>query len=710
MKNKSHIIIRYVSVGLCILLFSGLICYRLVDTTVVHSREWNDLAMKELSRTEVIPPKRGNLLAADGRILAANRRVYTLRVDFTSEQFRFEEYRKNLPALADSMARYFPRRDAKGWRDRLNEPLDMYARMVAATEKEERKKLHNHLRAWPLVLKVESGMVDRIKTFPFFSINNSAKTGLVAEPEDLRVRPFGTLAARSIGIVGQDTASPERRGRSGLEGSLDSLLYGVPGVTKKVPLTKQIGNWTDVPATPGYNITTTIDIDIQDIVETELMRMLMANKAEWGSAVLMEVETGNIRAISNFQSDHKGGYAVCINRIFSPYEPGSVMKPVSMLVALESGIVTSVDQTFPGHGGKWPYPNAGSPIQDTHPMNNVPVNLILPFSSNIATAEMIMSRWRHNPQGFVDRLYEDLGYHELLNVGIKGETLPVIKENPSAVDLSRIAYGYTSAIPPIYTLSVYNAIANDGKMVRPRLYTRLERTDTVIDLPVSYVRERVCSPEHAAMLRKMLRDVVVVPRATGYNVLHTCPVPLAGKTGTCYVIENGRYNKSKKRVSFCGYFPADKPKYSCFVFMEWPKMQYMGAASASGQVMKSIALKLHARGLLDNSSDYTADTHPGVPAALNAQRPGSPGYDALRRELALNGALTAAPPAPFGPGMVPDVGGLNLRDAVSELEDAGFNVEVSGDGFVVEQSPAAGTDSVAGATVSLRLATVMPML
>ncbi|MDE6831765.1 MAG: hypothetical protein K2J07_03420, partial [Muribaculaceae bacterium] len=527
--------------------------------------------------------------------------LYTIRIDFTSEQFRFNNYREAIPALADSLAVHFPIRNARQWTERLNEPLNLHRQLTGDPDADRR--LRRQLRTWPLLTKLESKEVDLIRTLPFFSIGNSAKTGMVVEPTEERVKPFGSLAARSIGSVGQDEASSERRGRSGLEGSLDSLLYGIPGVAKKVPLTKYIGNWTDTPAVPGYDITTTIDIDMQDIVETELLRMLQANKADWGSAVLMEVATGNIRAISNFERDKKtGNYEVCVNRIFAPYEPGSVMKPVSMLIAMEEGIVKSPHTPFPGHGGRWDYPNSRSPIIDSHPEGIVPASRILPYSSNIGTAEMIMSRWRKNPEGYSQQLAK-IGFCEPLNVGIMGEKLPHFKMKPSAFDLSRMSYGYTTAIPPIYTLTIYNAIANDGKMVRPRLYSRLERLDTVIDLPVTYVREQVCTPRHAAMIRDMLRDVVMMPRATAYNVLHTSPVPLAGKTGTCYVIENGRYNKQKKRVAFCGYFPADNPKYSCFVFMEWPKIQYIGAASASGQVFKNVALKLHARGMLGNSSD-----------------------------------------------------------------------------------------------------------
>lgn len=703
MKNRSHIILRYIIMGVFIAIFAGKIGYNLVQTTVIHSEDWNKLAMKELSQTVTITPVRGKLLATDGRVLAANRRLYNVRVDFTSEQFRFKNYREALSSLADSMAAYFPENNRDKWLERLNEPLNLHAQLGHDAAKD--KQLKRTLRSWLLLGKVESKDVDRLSSFPFFDIGNSAKTGLVVEPTDVRFKPFGPLAARSIGIVAQDSTSSERHGRSGLEGSLDSLLYGIPGVAKKVPLTKHIGNWTDVPAIPGYDVTTTIDIDIQDIVETELLRMLKENQSEWGSAILMEVSTGDIRAISNFERDKKGRYDVCINRIFAPYEPGSVMKPISMLIALEQGIVKSLNQTFPGHGGRWNFPSAAHPIYDSHKMGNVPVDLILPYSSNIGTAEMIMSRWGDNPGGFSEQLAA-IGLREPLNIGIMGEQMPRFKMNPSKVDLSRMAYGYTTAIPPIYTLTVFNAIANDGKMVRPRLYSRLERLDTVIDLPITYVRDQVCTPEHAKMLRKMLREVVTKPSATANVVLNSCPIPLAGKTGTCYLIENGRYVDTKKRVAFCGYFPADNPKYSCFVFMEWPKVKYVGAASASGQVLKNIALKLHARGMLGNSSDYTLDTRPDTKPELAALPAGSfNDYSSLIADLSLKQASIEATPTASGAGCVPDVRGLTLRYAVKELEDAGYNVSVSGEGSVVSQTPEAGSSVPAGSNVRITLAT-----
>lgn len=698
MRNRTHIILRYLFVGFFILLAAGKIVYNMVDTTIVHAEDWNRLARKELDQTVSIKPVRGQLLAADGRVLAANRRLYTVRIDFTSEQFRFNAYRQSLPALADSLAKYHPLRSKEEWVERLNEPLNLASQQRTDSVK-------RYLRTWTLLMKLESNQVERLKTFPFFSIGNSAKTGMVVEATDDRIKPFGSLAERSIGIVAQDSSSSERHGRSGLEGSLDSLLYGVPGVAKKVAMTKSIGNWTDVPAIPGYDVTTTIDVDIQDIVDNELLKMLNENQADWGSAILMEVSTGNIRAISNFERDKKTGkYDVSINRIFLPYEPGSVMKPISMLIAMEDNIITNIaNQSFDGHDGVWCYPSAKQPIKDSHPMRRVPVNLIIPNSSNIASAEMIMSRYRNNAEGFKQRLC-DIGFGEYLNVGIKGENKPRFVKNPSNVDLSRMAYGYSIAVPPIYTITVYNAIANGGKMVRPRLYTKLERPDTVIEMPVTYVRERICSEEHARQLLKMMREVVTVPGATGYRVLHDCPIPIAGKTGTCRVQEGKGYNQQFFRVTFGGVFPYDKPMYSCIVVIEKPRVKYLGAAPASGQVLRNIALKLYARGMLDNSSDFTTDTHPGVEAEFSALPSGS-AYTSLTDKIDIPLACQAVSPGNYGPGRVPDVSGLSLRQATSLIEDAGYNIKVCGDGSVESQTPLPGEAAPAGTEVVINLST-----
>ncbi len=691
MNDRMKIILRYVLISVIILAASGLVVYKMIDTTVVHANDWNALAMRELSRTSVIKPVRGNILDAHGRVLATNLRYYTMRVDYTSEQFRMHDYLEALPALVDSMARYYPQRSRQEWDEHLRRPLSIRNDTTISPARRRAR-----LNSWPLLLKQEYTEVERVKTFPFFNIGRSAKTGLIVEPVIVRSKPYGDLARQSIGLVNEDEKG-DKRGKSGLEGALDSLLYGIPGVAKKVPLTRHITNWTDTAAVPGYHVVTTIDIDIQDIVETELLRILDTCNADWGTAVLMDVKTGDIKAISNLEK-RNGRYVEGLNHAVRPYEPGSVIKPISMMIALEDGLVRNINEMIPT-GGAWAYLGK-NPIKDSHAHSAVAVKDVICYSSNIATAKIILRGFENNPSGFVDRL-ESIGFLDPLGVGIHGEQAPYLNRHPKKIDLSRMAYGYTTMLPPLHTLSIYNAIANDGKYVRPRLYSQLIGQDTVINIPVSYIRESICSPRNAAILRDMIHDVVWKDGGTA-RLVRSNTVDIAGKTGTCYMVEGRGYNTSKKRLAFAGFFPYNNPKYSCIVLTANPKRNMFGAASTSGQVLKNIALKLHARGLLDNSGDYRAETHPDARPMLYATTTSSP-YKAIADATSLKGSRRGTTPSPAATGHVPAVAGLGLREAVNCLEAAGYNVEVHGTGYVKRQLPAQGEEHSPGTTVSIYL-------
>ncbi|WP_290450890.1 hypothetical protein [uncultured Muribaculum sp.] len=252
-ENRSHILLRYALVIGCILVFASFIVYKAFDTTVISASRWNEKAMKELSRVDTIRPERGNILASNGSILATNLCYYNVRIDFRSERFMEGRYLLAVDSLADSLALHFPIRDRAGWKKRLLSPLD--------------KPRDKRPRAFKILGNISYADYQLLRTFPFFNIRNSNKTGLTKEKVMRRVNPYGAMARRSVGGVGIDSITGETHGISGLERALDSLLYGKPGLAKKVPLTKDIVNWTDVEPVPGYNIKTTIDINMQDIVE-----------------------------------------------------------------------------------------------------------------------------------------------------------------------------------------------------------------------------------------------------------------------------------------------------------------------------------------------------------------------------------------------------------------------------------------------------------
>ncbi len=253
-ENRTHILLRYILVIGFILLFAGWIICHSFDNTVMSANKWNDKAMSELSRVVEISPERGNILSNNGQILATNLSFYHVRIDYRSERFLEGRYILALDSLADSLALHFPVRTREEWLTRLKKPLEK--------PKEKRS------RAYKILSNISYSDWLLLRTFPFFNIKNPNKNGLTKERVNRRVKPYGAMASRSVGGVGIDSITGETHGISGLERALDSLLYGKPGVAKKVPLTKDIVNWTDVPPVPGYDIHTTIDIDMQDIVET----------------------------------------------------------------------------------------------------------------------------------------------------------------------------------------------------------------------------------------------------------------------------------------------------------------------------------------------------------------------------------------------------------------------------------------------------------
>ncbi|MCM1021301.1 MAG: transpeptidase family protein [Muribaculum sp.] len=690
-ENRTHILLRYLWVIAGIMLIVVAVVYKALDNTIIHADDWNRKALDELSKVQVIKPERGNILASNGSILATNLTFYNVRIDFRSERFLEGQYLLAIDSLADSMARYFPIRDAAGWKKRLSQPLE--------------KPKSRRPRAFKLIGNVSYAQYEHLRTFPFLKIKNPNKNGLTREAVMRRVNPYGAMARRSVGGVGIDSVNGETHGISGLERALDTLLYGTPGLAKKIPLTKDIVNWTDIPPQPGYNITTTIDINMQDIVENELNNILTYCDADWGVAVLMEVETGNIRAISNLEkspSGRPGDYIEGMNRAVLGFEPGSVVKTLSMMIALDDGIVSNVNEVITT-GRAFPYAG-GRPITDSHACTSMPVKEVIERSSNIGMAKIITRRYGDHPGQFYSRI-KKLGFLDPMKTGIAGERPPRFDSVPDnrggRIALSRMSYGYTTEIPPLYTLSIYNAIANNGKYVRPRLVSRMtsETTDTI--LPITYIGSgRACSEKTAELMRMMLTNVVWGDHGTG-KLLRNDKVRIAGKTGTCYMIENKGYNTSKKRLAFCGFFPAENPKYSCIVLTCRPRQNAFGAASTSGTVLKNIALKMYSRGMLDNNSDFhdIAPSQPSSPVMLASSKSRA---NYLRECFDMGHVRHFTAPAPRQ-GAVPSLLGCSLRDAIARMESIGLNVTFSGSGYVTAQSIAPGSTTTPGQSIHLTL-------
>lgn len=705
--NKKRILYRYAVVMVCFLGIAALIAYKLIDTTVVRASEWNDRAHSELSKIDTIAPERGNILASNGNILACNLKVYDIRLDCRHKKFTsLKPFPwKSLDSLADQLDEHFPRvpnlrentktYEEFTWRKRLREEFE--------------KPVEKRTSALRLARQKTVEDFELIRTFPLLKDmkGRGYRHPLYKEERNIRMYPYGKMAYRSVGRVNESETTGEIHGYSGLEKDLDSLLYGEPGYAKKVALTKGIGNWVTSPPRRGYDIVTTIDIDLQDMLEQELLSICQESNAEWGTAILMEVETGEIKAISNIEKLKDGTFGEALNRAVTAFEPGSVMKPISMMIAFEDGLVKSVNDGVDC-----------SPFQrtkDPHAPGYKTMKQVIEMSSNTGIARVIFRGYGQNPEKFYDRL-ESIGFFEPMRSGIADEERPrvarLVAENSKGqpitmtarhLDLARQAYGYNTVIPPLYTLSYYNAIANEGRYVRPHLVKALrdeQGRDSII--PIDYIRQQVCSKETAEKVKQCIHEVVWGEHGTA-RAVRDDRVKVVGKTGTAYpMVPHKGYDTSKRRYAFAGFFPYEKPKYSCMALV----MAGAGTSAnrTSGQVVKNMAIKMYSHGLLDSPSRLEKGGEVSVPIA-------SAGIDTENHNLA--SALSTkkikrrkgTPPTATGKRSVPDVVGYDVRSAVKILEEKGYNTRISGrgTGAVATQSHAPGSHMPPGTTVILTL-------
>ena len=700
--NKKHILFRYGLICIGFVLFSILVVFKMFKTTVIDAAVWNQRAKSELSKVDTIAPERGNILADNGNILACNLKVYDIKIDLRHNKVKAL---KSIPwekvdSLADSLDVYFPRVS------NLRQHPDTLAKYSWHTRlKKELDKPHEKRpRALRLVQKGTMEDFEKIKTFPFVKDfkGSGFRNPLYKEERKIRMYPYGRMAYRSIGRVNENEKTREIHGYSGLEKDLDTLLYGKPGLAKKVALTNGITNWVATPAQRGYDIRTTIDIDLQDMLEEELFNICSEANAEWGTAILMEVATGEIKAISNIELLENGTYGEALNRAVLPFEPGSVMKPISLMIAFEDGLVKNVTDMV-----------SCAPFQktsDPHGGGMKTMKQVIEQSSNPGIARVIFRGYESNPAKFYDRL-AGMGFFEPIRSGIAGECTPRIRKllpkdsrgnnitmTARHLDLARQAYGYNTELPPLFTLSVYNAIANGGKYVRPHLVKGLideEGRDSII--PIQYIRDRICSEETARKVRECIKEVVWGEHGTA-KLVRDDRVMVVGKTGTAFPVENGVYNKAKRRYAFAGFFPYEEPKYSCIALV-----LANGGNSAnrtSGQVVKNMAVKMYSRGLLDNSSTYSAQRKESRPI-LAASHTFDP--KKLSKKLNLERVKKVKTPTPPSSGAVPSVIGYDAPTAVKILEQAGIEVRLRGSGIVRGQSVEAGTPLKKGMTMTLTL-------
>jgi cell division protein FtsI (penicillin-binding protein 3) len=709
--KSNRILFCYFLVVLLLGLIAVGILLRTFDTAFVEKEKWEKVAESQKRPNRLILPGRGNIYSSDGKLMATSVPRYYTYIDFRADGFSVDTFRNSKVNGVDSLSVYlsrkFKNRTPAGYKAHLLRGLNSKSRQFPVYEG----------RASYIDLK-------EMKKFPFLRLSRY-KSGFYTKEMVQRQKPFGTLASRTIGdIYGEIEAGGVTKGKNGLELQYDSLLRGEPGVSS---VRRVGGGWTNVveiEPVDGMDIRTTIDINIQDITEKSLVDMLKKIDAESGTAVVMEVATGEVKAITNMGRIREGAYAETKNHaVADEIEPGSTFKVASMMVALEDGICQPSDTVDVGKGI---YMYKGARMTD-HNMNKggygrISAEQAIWYSSNIGVAKIILKGYEKNPTKYVEGLYK-LGLTIPLNLEIPGAGRAKIRmPNDTTLYWSKttlpwMSFGYETQIPPIYTLTFFNAIANGGKMVRP-MFTKeiMHNGKTVQSFSTEVLKSSICSDNTLAIIKDMLLGVV--EKGTG-KAVHSDIIRIAGKTGTAQIASGGVYRTSGHQVAFCGYFPADEPKYSCIVVIRRPRIGYPSGGTMSGGVVKAIAEKVYASHMSFDVRDMERDSLAVIlPAAKNGNLEALENVlDKLDVNVNTDSLETKWVVAKredgeeelhlrdlaIREGLVPNVIGMGAKDAVFLLESAGLRVVLDGMGRVSAQSMGAGTRIAKGQSIRLTL-------
>ncbi len=708
--GNGNIIGRYILIAGFIVLWAVGICYFLGKNSLVDSAEWIK-AEKEIHKTRYIEPIRGEILARDGSTLATNEIRYNAVIHYR-QIVKDSTFISLVPAFSDSLAKYFPKFTKQQWVDTILAPFK-------EPVKEKRRKYFR------IITEMTHEQYEAFMKFPLIGDCGYKKpfrylhqTGISIEPvKDVRVYPYEKMARRSIGKTGMMSLEDLKKigkgeefinrkfGLYGLEEALDSLLYGKQGVSNPKDGVKGYVYVPDIKPVNGFTVQSTIDITLQDLLDISLLEELDAQerKPKKAIAMLMDVKTGDLLAVSNYDYSN-GKYIEAMNYAFeSRYDPGSLLKTLTLIIALEDKLIPNINTPIPVT------PIMGQSHSHFNTSSATASDIIMK-SSNPGMIHMLFmpgSPYPSDPDKYIERL-KGLGLMEPLNIGNSKETRLKYPSKMNTQYLAQMAFGYCLDFPPVLMMSIYNAIANDGKFVRPRLYTQLISEDTIIDNPVSYFRPQICSPDNARQVREALRTVVG-EHGTGIR-LKNCVVPLAGKTGTAMVYQTekkgdkevGFYSHDLWRYTFCGFFPYESPRYTIYVMFNEVNVPegVLSVGRTAGQVVLRMTERMYARGYLGdgemNKDIVKKGDKPKVFRSADEQA-----YDAAS-EVAGFGKSKAVTQK-VEKGVVPNVIAMGLTEAIKTIEDCGLNVSPSGTGFVANQIPAPGTRVAEGSTVVIHL-------
>lgn len=637
-------------------LFAMAIVYKLIEIEHIEGDQYRVEAEQGTVKTFEIAANRGSVYTADGSLLATSVSRYDVRMDPVTVSDR--DFESGIRDLSQSLS------------EMLGKPVGYYENKI-------RKARVNKNRYLFITRNLSYNEYQSLRKFPIFKLG-AYRGGLIIEQRTVREHPIGKIAERAVGY-------DDYRGRVGIEGSFYEFLRGKKGKRLKQKIAK--GQWkplndnNEIEPIDGKDIITTIDLKIQDVAHHALLGQLEKFEADHGSVVVMETKTGEVKAISNLGRTSKGTYFEQRNyAIYESHEPGSTFKLMGMVVALEDKVIDT-SQIIDTEKGVIRF--HGKPVRDSHHggYGEISVARVFEVSSNVGIVKIINENYGDNPEKFIQGL-ERMKVGSKIGLPIKGEGEPRIpdpknKDTWNGLSLPWMAYGYGVSFTPLQTLTFYNAIANNGEMVKPRFVKEIRaQSNVVTSFEKEVIHPKICSQETIDKVKEMMLNVV--KRGTADNIYDE-NFSMAGKTGTCqteYWTDDTKYISS-----FVGYFPADKPKYSCIVVVHKPnkKKGYYGNIVAA-PVFEQIARKIYTETPVVEEVRF-AQRIPRVEEEYTEY------YKKVNKESS----------------RVPDVKNMPGMDAVSLLENMGLKVDFRGIGKVKYQSIKAGSELKKGEVIKLEL-------
>jgi cell division protein FtsI (penicillin-binding protein 3) len=663
--EDKHISYRVYLVAFFILVIAGAIAVKLTNIQWVEGDYYRKLAKERTVKNFVIPSNKGNIYSSDGSLLATSIPNYEIRFDALAPKAQiFEKY---VQSLSDSLAVV------------LGKSSSFY-------QNELRRARANNNRYYLIARNLSYTDYIKIKGFPLFKLG-AYKGGIIIEQKTVREHPIGKIAERTIGYE-RKIATDTYDGK-GIEWAYRKYLNGKDGKILKQKIAK--GQWkpirdvNEVDPQDGYDVISTIDVYIQDIAHHALLKQLQEYEADHGCVVVMETQTGKVRAIANLGRAQDGSYYETTNyAVAESHEPGSTFKLVDLMAILEDK-VADTSTIYDTNGGEIRY--SGKAVRDSHKGGYGKISLARGFelSSNTVMVQAVYDNYKNNPSKFVNHV-NSYGLNKKLNMDFKGEGRPFIPQpsdkNWSNISLPWMAFGYGVSVTPMQTLAFYNAVANNGVMVKPQFVSEIkEWNKTIVKMEKEVLNPKICSTETLLKVKEVLKNVV--KKGTG-SKLYSKDFSMAGKTGTAQVDYGknggaGQYYAS----SFVGYFPADNPKFSCIVVVHKPSTvnnNYYGA-DVAGPVFKRIAQKIF--------TDV-----PSTNEIRNIDRKVS------KQENNYNDYFTKLQKPQQ---LIPNVKGMPGMDAIALLENLGVKVKAVGMGKVKTQSLQAGQDIIKNTTITLEL-------